>query len=134
MPVKAASAPASVEEYLAALTPAQRGWIDELRGVIREVLPDATEERSYGIVAYKLGGRAVVWYAAYKGHYSMHPATDAMETRLGERLAPHRTGKGTLRFDPTQPVPRDLVREIVEIRRAEVESAPRRVKQTAGGA
>ena len=112
----------SVAEYLAALTPEQRAWIDELRATIREVLPNASEEISYGIVAYKVGGKAVVWYAAYKGHYSMHPASEAMERELGDRLAPHRTGKGTLRFDPSQPVPRDLVRDVVRSRRSEVAS------------
>ena len=116
----AAGGPATVDEYLAALTPDQRAWIDELRATIRAVLPDATEEISYGIVAFKLRDRAVVWYAAYQGHYSMHPASEAMIKELGDRLKPLQTGKGTIRFDPAKQVPKNLVRDIVRIRRREV--------------
>ena len=111
--------PTSVEEYLAALTPEQRAWIDELRATIREVLPDADEVISYQIVAYKVGGKAVVWYAAFGDHYSLYPATDTLRAALGDRIKPHLSGKGTLRFAPDQAVPRDLVREIVRVRLAE---------------
>ena len=111
--VSARSAFASVDDYLAALTPDQRRWLDDLRATIRAVLPpDATEEISYQIVAFKVRGKAVIWYAAFAGHYSLYPRTDGLVAALGERLAPHISGKGTLRFAADQPVPRDLVRDV----------------------
>lgn len=107
---------ASVEEYLAALTPERRRWVDELRRTIREALPDdATEAISYQIVAFKVRGKAVVWYAAFSEHFSLYPRTDRLEAVLGDRLKPHIAGKGTLRFAANQRVPRDLVRDIVRI-------------------
>lgn len=112
--------PATVEEYLASLTDEQRRWIDELRATIREGLPvDATEAISYQIVAYKVGGKAVVWYAAFPKHFSLYPRTDGLVAALGDRLKPHVSGKGTLRFSADQPLPRELVRDIVKVRLAE---------------
>jgi uncharacterized protein YdhG (YjbR/CyaY superfamily) len=113
--------PATAEDYLTALTDDQRRWIDDLRATIREVLPpDATETISYQIVVFKVGGKAVIWYAAFAGHYSLYPRTDGLVAALGDRLAPHSAGKGTLRFAADQPVPHDLVRDIVRLRLAEV--------------
>lgn len=111
---------ASVDEYLAALAPDQRRWIDELRATIRGVLPaDATEEISYGIVAFKVKRKAVIWYAAFDDHYSLYPRSDAMVAQLGERIAAHVSGKGTLRFAKDEPVPTKLVAEIALIRLSE---------------
>jgi uncharacterized protein YdhG (YjbR/CyaY superfamily) len=115
-----------VDDYLATLTDDQRRWIDELRATIRAALPaDATEEISYQIVAFKVGGRAVVWYAAFADHYSLYPRTDGLAAALGERLSPYASGKGTLRFPVDRPVPRALVRSIVKVRLREATAGKR---------
>lgn len=111
--------PASVAEYLDALEPDRRAWVDDLRSTIREVLPDAREEISYQIVAFKRDGRAVVWYAVFQSHYSLYPVTDAVAAQLGDEIKPYRSGKGTLRFPAGQPVPKELVRRVVQSRAGE---------------
>lgn len=116
--------PASVDDYLASLAPEQRAWVDDLRATVREELPaDAAEVISYGIVAYKVAGKAVVWYAAFGDHYSLYPRSARVEVALGERLKPYASGKGTLRFAADQPLPREVVGEMVRIRLREAAEA-----------
>jgi len=118
--------PASVAEYLAALRDEQRAWIDELRATIRAVLPEATEEISYQIVAFKVNGKAVVWYASFKEHFSLYPATDEMRRALGDEIRPYLAGKGTVRMPGDRPVPKTLVRKIVRFLRDANEARSRR--------
>jgi uncharacterized protein YdhG (YjbR/CyaY superfamily) len=111
--------PATVEDYLAALPPEQRAALEHLRGIIRAALPDATEVISYQMPAVRHEGRIVVWYAGFKDHCSLFPASDAVVTALGEGIGSYLSGRGTIRFTVEAPLPDDLVRRIVEVRVAE---------------
>ena len=108
--------PASVEDYLAALPPGARAFLEELRETILAAVPEPTEAISYQMPAVRSDGRVVVWYAAFKDHYSMFPATEGVREALGEELEPYLSGKGTVRFSPDEPVPATLVKRIVEAR------------------
>jgi uncharacterized protein YdhG (YjbR/CyaY superfamily) len=110
------AAPGSVDEYFAGLTAEQQAAMEQLRGAIRQVVPEATEGISYQIPTFKVNGRPLVWYAAFKDHYSLYPATEVLRTRLGDELKPYLSGKGTLRFDADRPIPRELIERIVKIR------------------
>jgi len=118
--------PSSVEDYLASMTPERRAWIDDLRSTIQAVLPEATEEISYQIVAFKVNGKAIIWYAAFKGHYSLYPVTDEMRRALGDEIKPYLAGKGTVRLRADKPVPKTLVKKIVRVLRDANEAAIRR--------
>jgi uncharacterized protein YdhG (YjbR/CyaY superfamily) len=112
---------ATVTDYFADLSGAQRTAMEELRGLIRAVLPDGTTEQiSYQIPSFRLDGKAVVWYAAFRRHLSLFPASDAMRAAVGEELEPYRTGKGTLRFPLGQPLPADIIRRAVAFRLGQV--------------
>lgn len=113
------AAPSSVDDYLAVLPEDRRAGLIELREIIRSVVPQATDTISYAMPACVANGQIFVWYAAFKNHYSLFPATDAMSKELGDELAPHLSGKGTIRFAADQPLPRALVTKIVRIRLAE---------------
>jgi uncharacterized protein YdhG (YjbR/CyaY superfamily) len=78
--------------------------------------PRAVEIIAYKMPALRLNGAFFMSYDAYKGHYSLFPYTDRMERVLGDEIAPHRAGKGTLRFKAGEPLPLDLIRRIVEVR------------------
>jgi uncharacterized protein YdhG (YjbR/CyaY superfamily) len=110
---------ATVDDYVADLPPESRAAMDELRATLRSLLPDAEEAISYQIASLKLNGRAVVWYAGFRDHVSLFPWSDRMRDQLGAQLQPYLAGKGTIRFRLGQPLPADLIRRIVEIRRAE---------------
>ena len=111
---------ASVDDYMAGLPDGRRAAMEALRGAIRAAAPDATEAIAYNMPAFRLDGRFLVSYEAYKAHYSLFPWSDAMVEELGDELRPHAVGRGTIRFSADQPIPLDLVARIVEFRHGEV--------------
>jgi uncharacterized protein YdhG (YjbR/CyaY superfamily) len=110
----------SVEDYLSALPDDRRGVMEELRATIRAAAPEATESIAFDMPALRSdGGQFLVSYAAYKRHYSLFPASDAVVGALGDELTPFLSGKGTIQFPASAPIPLPLVRRIVETRVAE---------------
>ena len=109
-----------VDEYMAQLPDDRRAVMEQLRSTIRSAAPDATEAISYNMPAFRLGGRFLVSYEAFKRHYSLFPWSDAMVEELGEAMKPYAVGKGTIRFPADKPIPLELVTRIVEIRNREV--------------
>ena len=111
---------ASVEEYMASLPDDRRAVMEQLRSTIRAAAPDATEAISYNMPAFRLNGRFLVSYEAFKRHYSLFPWSDGMLEELGPALKPYAVGKGTIRFPADEPIPLELVTRIVGIRNREV--------------
>jgi uncharacterized protein YdhG (YjbR/CyaY superfamily) len=120
------AAPTSVDEYMAALPEGSRVALEKLRSAIATAAPEATETISYRMPAFNDHGRILVYYAAFTDHYSVYPASTALMEALGDELKPYVTGKGTIRFDATEPIPVALVKKIVEARLAENEARRRR--------
>jgi uncharacterized protein YdhG (YjbR/CyaY superfamily) len=114
--------PASVDEYLATLPDDRRAAMEQLRQTIRAAAPDAHEQLSYKMPAFKTHGQFLVSYDAYKNHYSLFPASDGVVEGLGEEIQPHLAGRGTIRFPASRPLPLDLIRRIIEIRLGENEA------------
>ena len=121
-----AKAPASIDEYLAAIPARQRAALEKVRRAVRAAAPEAVEAISYQMPAFKERGRILVYFAAFKDHCSFFPASGAVMEELGDELEPYFAGKGTLRFTVEHPIPARLVRKIVKLRRAEIEAARRR--------
>jgi uncharacterized protein YdhG (YjbR/CyaY superfamily) len=111
--------PATVEQYLAGLPAPERRALDRLRLTIRSVEPEATETISYQIPTFKLHGRLLVSFAAFRDHCSLFPANDRVREACGDALTPYLSGKGTLRFTVEQPIPTALVKKIVRTRARE---------------
>ncbi|MBA2700638.1 MAG: DUF1801 domain-containing protein [Chloroflexi bacterium] len=115
----AMAAPSSVEDYLAALPEDRRATLETLRQTIRRAAPEATERISYQMPAFRSHDQFLVSYAAFKHHFSLFPASDAVVEALGAELTPYLSGKGTIRFPADRPIPADLVTRIVKVRVAE---------------
>jgi uncharacterized protein YdhG (YjbR/CyaY superfamily) len=114
-----------VDAYLAALPAAQRDALQRVREQILALIPGAAETISYGIPAFKLKGKAVVWFAAWKAHLSLYPLTDAfMASHAGELKAFDQT-KGSVHFTPERPLPEPLVEALVRARLADLEAGGR---------
>lgn len=111
---------ANVDEYMSTLPDDRRAVMEELRTTIGAAAPDAIEAISYNMPAFRLDGRFLVSYEAFKRHYSLFPWSDAMAAELGAALEPYAVGKGTIRFPNDQPIPLDLVARVVEFRLREV--------------
>ena len=109
-----------VDEYMAAQTEASRAVLERVRGAIRKAVPHAVETVSYRIPTYKLDGRAVIYFAAWKRHYSIYPATRLVLDTLAGELAPYDVSKGTIRFPLSGRVPVALIGRIAKLRAGEV--------------
>jgi uncharacterized protein YdhG (YjbR/CyaY superfamily) len=113
------ASPTTVEEYLAALPEGRRAAMEELRRTINAAAPDATETIAYQMPALRTNGHFLVSYAAFKAHYSLFPASDAVIEALGDELTRYLAGKGTIRFPADEPIPLATVTKIVRVRLAE---------------
>ena len=118
--------PKSVEGYLEGLPEAPKAAQEELRKTIKAAAPQATEAISYNMPTFKLDGRFLVSYAAFKNHCSFFPWTEAMVEEFGDELEPYLSGKGTLRFTAEAPMPAALVKKIVKERIREHEAQTHR--------
>ncbi len=110
----------SVDAYVAALPDDRRVAVEELRRTIRAAAPDAIESIAYDMPAFRLNDTFLVSYAAFKNHYSLFPASGAVRTALGDEIRPYVVGEGTIRFPIRNPIPLDLVTEVVRIRLEEL--------------
>ena len=108
-----------VEAYLAALPAEQRAALQRLRGAIRSMVPEATEEISYGIPMFKLGTKGVVAYNAVAGGGTLQVMSSAALAAHAGELAGYRTGRGSVRFTLERPLPEALVKQLVKERIAE---------------
>jgi uncharacterized protein YdhG (YjbR/CyaY superfamily) len=120
-----AVAAGSVDEYLGALPPDQRELLAGLRQRIAGLVPEATEVISYGMPAFKLGGRFLVSYAAWKHHCSLYPLTDSFMASHADEIAGFERTKGSIHFTPQKPLPDPVVDDLVHARVADLASGGR---------
>jgi uncharacterized protein YdhG (YjbR/CyaY superfamily) len=105
-----------VDAYLAALEEPKRSTLEALRRSIRVVVPGAEQCISYGMPAFKVRGKTIAGFAAFKDHLSYLPHSGSVLSELDDEVAGYQTTKGSLHFAVDQPLPADLVRRLVETR------------------
>jgi uncharacterized protein YdhG (YjbR/CyaY superfamily) len=110
----------SVDEYIALQPGPSRAVLEQVRSAIRKALPKAEETISYKIPAYKLDGEPVIYFAGWKKHWSLYPASGLLVEALQKELAPYEISKGTIRFPLSGPVPVKLVERIAKFRAKEI--------------
>ena len=106
-----------VDAYLEALDEPKRSTLTRLRRTLRRLLPGAEETIAYGAPAFKLGGRTVAGFAAFKYHLSYLPHSGSVFPELADELTGYRYSSGALRFPADDPLPDDLVEKLVAVRR-----------------
>jgi uncharacterized protein YdhG (YjbR/CyaY superfamily) len=106
----------SADEYIGAQPESARAVLERVRAVVRKALPGADETISYNIPAYKLRGSAVIYFAAWKKHFSLYPASQKLIRFFKKDLAAATIRKSTIRFPLAEPVPARLIGRIVRFR------------------
>jgi uncharacterized protein YdhG (YjbR/CyaY superfamily) len=110
-----------VEEYIASQPEGVQPVLEQLRRIVRRAVPKAEEAISYNIPTYKLHGTAVLYFAGWKKHYSLYPATRRLVAAFEKDLAPYEVNdKGTIRFPLAGPIPVKLIEGIAKFRATEV--------------
>lgn len=109
---RATAKPRTIDAYLAGLSADKRAALERLRKVIRAAAPGAEECISYGIPAFRLAGKGFVWFGAGANHCAIYGVGTPPE--VAGRY--DTSGKGTIRFQPDDPLPAPLVRKLVKDR------------------
>jgi uncharacterized protein YdhG (YjbR/CyaY superfamily) len=111
----------SVDGYIASQPKEVQVLLERVRATIAKAVPGAEEQISYGIPAFKLHGRPVLYFAGWKQHYSLYPSTAPLIAAFRKELAPYEVNnKGTIRFPLSKPVPVKLIAALAKFRAMEV--------------
>jgi uncharacterized protein YdhG (YjbR/CyaY superfamily) len=105
-----------IDQYLDALEEPKRTTLARLRQTILDVLPDAEQGISYGLPAFKVRGKTIAGFAAFKNHLSYLPHSGSVFPQLKEELQGYSTSSGVLRFAIDQPLPAALVEKLIAVR------------------
>ena len=117
-------APHEVDRYLAALDEPKRSTLEALRTSIMEIVPEADQGISYGAPAFKVQGKAVAGFAAFKNHLTYVPHSGSVLATLPDDTAPYETSKGSLKFPVDKPLPKPLVKKLITARMRELGLKP----------
>lgn len=109
----------TIDEYIASVPKDVQKVLEAVRRTIRQTVPEAVEIISYGIPSVKLHGKGLLSFAAWKTHVSVYPKP-AGPKAFEKKMAPYAREKSTVRFPLNEPIPHDLLAEIVELRKKDV--------------
>ncbi len=112
-----------IDEYLSALPEPKSTTLAQLRDTILDIVPDAEPCISYGMPAFKLAGKNIAGFAAFKSHLSYLPHSGSVITQLASETAGYTKTKGSLHFPIDKPLPRKLVKKLLDVRMAEAFAA-----------
>lgn len=104
-----------IDQYILQLPEETRNILNKIRALIKEYAPDAIESIAYGMPAYKLNKKPLVYFAAYKTHIGFY-ATPSGHEAFKEELSKYKQGKGSVQFPLDQPIPYDLIMRMVKFR------------------
>jgi uncharacterized protein YdhG (YjbR/CyaY superfamily) len=107
--------PTNIKEYISGFPEDVQQILNQVRATIQQAAPDAEESISYGMPAYKLNGKVLVYFAGYKNHIGFY-ATPTGHIAFAKELSKYKQGKGSVQFPIDQPMPLELIAQIVEFR------------------
>ena len=105
-----------VDQYLEALEETKRTTLARLRQTIMDILPEADQGLSYGVPAFKVRGKTIAGFAAFKNHLNYLPHSGSVFPQMTEELKGYATSSGALRFSIDEPLPAPLVEKLIAVR------------------
>ena len=108
-----------IDQYLGTLDEPKRATLAQLRDTIAAIVPDAEQCISYGMPAFKLRGKTIAGFAAFKSHLSYLPHSGSVIAQLTKETEGYTKTKGSLHFPVDKPLPKKLVKKLLDARMAE---------------
>jgi uncharacterized protein YdhG (YjbR/CyaY superfamily) len=108
-----------IDQYLDTLDEPKRATLARLRDTIVAIVPNAEQCISYGMPAFKVRGKTIAGFAAFKSHLSYLPHSGSVIPRLAEETEGYTKTKGSLHFPVDKPLPKELVKKLLDARMAE---------------
>ena len=105
----------TIDEYIGAFPVNVQNLLEKMKETIRKAAPEAIESISYQMPTFKLNGKNLVHFAAFKNHIGFYPIPSGIEA-FKKELSPYKQGKGSVQFPLNKPIPYDLVEKIVKYR------------------
>ncbi len=105
-----------IDQYLAGLDDQKRATLAVLRQRILDVVPEAEQGISYGLPAFKVRGKTIAGFAAFKNHLSYLPHSGSVFPQLKDELKGYSTSSGALRFEVGRPLPAALIEKLIAVR------------------
>jgi uncharacterized protein YdhG (YjbR/CyaY superfamily) len=114
-----------IDEYLRAVDEPKRATLQALRRTILEFLPEAEQGISYRVPAFRVQGKVVAGFAAFKDHLSYLPFSGSVLGQLGDELRGYTMTKSALHFPVDRPLPRTLVKKLIAVRLDQIRKGSR---------
>ena len=108
----------NMDEYIETFPKDVQTILEKMRQTIREAAPESIEAISYQMPTFKLNGKNLVHFAAFKNHIGFYPIPSGIEA-FKKELSVYKQGKGSVQFPMDKPIPYDLVKKIVNYRAKE---------------
>jgi uncharacterized protein YdhG (YjbR/CyaY superfamily) len=105
-----------IDDYLAKLDEPKRTTLRQLRRTIQSIIPNAEQGISYGMPAFRLQGKVIAGFAAFKNHLSYLPHSGSVLAELADDVAGYATSKGALQFSIDKALPKTLVKKLIAVR------------------
>ena len=108
----------SIDQYIGTFPEEVQKILEEIRTTIKAIAPDAKEKISYQIPCFELNGSNLIHFAGWNRHISMYPVS-AGDEAFEKKIAKYVSGRGTLKFPLDEPMPLELIEEVVRLRLAD---------------
>lgn len=110
----------AVDDYLDGLDVSTRAAFEHIRNLAMDLAPEAEQGVSYGMATLKYRQKPLLGFLAATHHLSIFPFSPGVIDSVRDRLAGFELSKGTIRFTVANPIPDEVVRDIVRGRMAEI--------------
>lgn len=114
-----------IETYIQEFPSNVQEILNNIRKLIKDNAANVEDLFSYGMPAYKLNKKPLVYFAAFKNHIGLY-ATPSGHTKFKVALSKYKQGKGSVQFPLDQPVPYKLIERIVKFRVAEISNVTKK--------
>ncbi len=115
------SKPKNIQEYISQFPENSTGILERIRNTIKRVAPNAEESISYGMPAFKIQGKPLVYFSGYKNHIGFYALPSENEA-FQKELSKYKIGKGSIQFSLKEPIPYRLIEKIVSFRIQEIQA------------